>query len=591
MGRPAILKIDIIADSSKATSAMNAAGSAFSGLGNMGKSAFNAISTGVAVVTGAAAALTVSVVKTGIAYNTLQQKANASFTTILGSGEAATKTMDELTAFSKTSPFPKQAFIAATQQMLAFGISANKTIPILSAVQDATAAAGGSAQDLQDVVFIMSQISAAGKITGQDLMQFGQRGINAAELIGGQMGKTGADIKAEITKGSLGANEALDALTAGMSAKFGGASANVKKTWSGTVDRIKGGMRDIGSALVEPFISAKGGGLGVGWGNKLADLIRALIPLATKMGEAIAGWVGPLVDKVIPLVDSLVAKLKGGSDLGEMFKGVGGIAKTLSPLLALFGAQGLGSIAGMLGPLGKLIPTLNPVVAAIVAIVATTPELRDAFMQVLAAVKPLMPIITQLAGIIGKALAGAVKSLMPTFMTLVRIVAQLVEGLGPILGKVLTALSPLFDVLGQALDAILVALTPLIPPILKVADSLVSALLPIVVALAPLIMEVANVFVILVNAILPLMPLVTGLIDIVAKLAVFLFQNMAAALTVVVENLGKVVQAIGDAIAWVAKIVSAFIDANNGIGGAMKAIWAAITGAFSKAFDFSYRTS
>src|SRR5690606_33277294 len=137
-------------------------------------------------------------------------------TTLLGTAEAANEQMARLDEFARSSPFSKQTFIQAQQQMLAFGIEARKVVPYLDAMQDAVAAAGGSSQQLSEIAFVMAQISAAGKITGQDLIQFGQRGINAAELIGVAMGKTGAQIREEITAGTLGADQALDALAEGM---------------------------------------------------------------------------------------------------------------------------------------------------------------------------------------------------------------------------------------------------------------------------------------------------------------------------------------------------------------------------------------
>ena len=241
---------------------------------------------------GGMAALAGSVLKTGVSYNTLSQTSRAAFKTILGSGAAADKMMSDLAAFAKTSPFPRQAFIEATQQMLSFGVASNKVIPYLGSIQDAVAATGGSAQTLSEITLVMSQIQAAGKITGVDLMQFAQRGINAADLIGSQMGKTGTQIKEEIGKGTFDATKALDLMTAGMNKKFGGAADNVKQTWAGTTDRIKGAMRDMGSALVAPFIDPKGGGYAVKWGNQLATSLRQAIPAITTAMQGVASAIG-----------------------------------------------------------------------------------------------------------------------------------------------------------------------------------------------------------------------------------------------------------------------------------------------------------
>lgn len=259
------------------------------------REAFQSLATAATVVGGAMTALTVLVAKTGIEYNSLQQSSRAALSTLLGGAQAANAQMDKLDAFARTSPFAKTTFITAQQQMLAFGIESKKVIPYLDAIQDAVAAAGGSNQQIAEVSFIMAQISSASKITGQDLLQFGQRGINAAELIGSQMGKTGAEIKEEITAGTLGADEALDALAAGMKQKFEGAAANVKDTFAGAMDRVQAAWRDLSADLMKPLVDPNGGGALVGVLNWAADLMRAVqgLPEPIKLvGGALFAIVG-----------------------------------------------------------------------------------------------------------------------------------------------------------------------------------------------------------------------------------------------------------------------------------------------------------
>ncbi len=257
--------------------------------------AWNTVS-GVLIGAGAAVtALGAAALKTGIDYNGMQQQTRAALTTLLGSAEAANTQMDKLDAFARTSPFSKQVFLKAQQQMLAFGIEAKKAVPYLDAVQDAVAAAGGSGQTLGEIVYVMSQIRAAGKITAVDLLQFGQRGIDAATLIGSAMGMTGAEIRASITAGTLDASKALDALTHGMKDRFGGAAANVKNTWVGATDRIAAAWRDLASELAEPLIGKEGGGALVWLTNYGADLARTFerLPAPIKLGTvAIGGFAG-----------------------------------------------------------------------------------------------------------------------------------------------------------------------------------------------------------------------------------------------------------------------------------------------------------
>jgi tape measure domain-containing protein len=241
---------------------------------------------------GAVTAIGAAALKTGIEYNTLQQSSRAALTTLLGSAEAANAQMEKLDAFAKTSPFAKSTFITAQQQMLAFGIEAQKVVPYMEAINDAVAAAGGSSQDFGEIAFVLSQIQAAGKLTATDLMQLGQRGVNAAELIGSQMGKTGAQIKNDISAGTLDATAALDALTAGMSQKFDGASDNVKNTMVGAFDRVKAAWRDLSSELAEGLVSKEGGGLLVDATNQVADIARGFQSMDGPVKVALVGLTG-----------------------------------------------------------------------------------------------------------------------------------------------------------------------------------------------------------------------------------------------------------------------------------------------------------
>lgn len=264
-----------------ATKAGGAEKVASTSLGRLAQSAklqreeWTTVGTALLGVGGATTAIGVAALKTGVSYNSLQQTSRAALRTLTGSAEAANAQMDKLDAFAKTSPFAKDVFIRAQQQMLGFGIESRKVIPYLSAINDAVAATGGSNQDISELTRIFSQVQAASKITAVDLMQFGQRGVDAATLIGSQMGKTGAQIREEISDGTLDAGAALDALAAGMSQRFEGASANVKNTFAGAMDRVKAAWRDLSAELAAPLVGPEGGGLATAGLNALADTMRS----------------------------------------------------------------------------------------------------------------------------------------------------------------------------------------------------------------------------------------------------------------------------------------------------------------------------
>ena len=318
--------------------------------------AWNTAGTALTVFGGSITAVGAAALKTGIEYNTLQQTSRAAMKTLMGGAKEANAQMDKLDEFAKKSPFAKQVFIQAQQQLIGFGMSAEKVLPTLDAIQNAVAATGGGNQQIKEVVETMAKIQSASKITGQDLIEFGNRGIDAAGLIGSQMGKTGAQIREDITAGALGADQALDALTKGMDQKFGGAAANVKNTFEGALDRVKSAWRDLSASLAEPLVGKNGGGFAVAGLNALADAMRNFEKLPTPIkatGAALTGTVGAaslaaggfllMVPRIVE-TQKAFATLAGQDDL--VGKVAQGMTKLKGPMLAIAKIGGTAAVLG-----------------------------------------------------------------------------------------------------------------------------------------------------------------------------------------------------------------------------------------------------
>ncbi|WP_200329599.1 tape measure protein [Leucobacter sp. L43] len=304
------------------------------------REAWSTVGSGLTAVGVAVTGIGAAALSTGIQYNTLQQTTRAALSTLLGSASAANAQMDKLDAFARNSPFSKATFINAQQQMLAFGIEAKKVVPYLDAVQNAVAAAGGRNADIEGIVATMSKIQSSAKITAEDLNEFGGRGVNAAELIGSQMGKTGAQIREDITKGTIDAGQALDALAAGMSDTYAGAAENVKNTFEGSMDRVKAAWRDFSAELATPLVDPNGGGALVELLNWAADAMRAFedlpgpvkttVSVLTGLGGAAslgAGAAMLALPKWLEFKSALVDVGYSGSRLDAVMRGIGkGIA-------------------------------------------------------------------------------------------------------------------------------------------------------------------------------------------------------------------------------------------------------------------------
>lgn len=402
------------------------------------KGGLTAASVATGVLAGGTFALLKNLAQTGGAYNILQQNSRAALKTLMGGAKEANAQMDKLDAFAKNSPFAKDVFIGAQQQLLGFGVEAKKVIPIMDAVQQAVAATGGSSQDVAGIVDILAKIQSTGKMTAEDLNMLGGRGIDAATLIGNAMGKTGTQIREDISKGAIGAEEALDALTTGMKTKFDGATAAIKQQMTGATDRVKGASRDIGSILAEPFIRKNGGGRMVEWTNQFADLLRAIEKQAGPVVTMLTGRLNPAFNQMSEfLVEAKNAV--NGFDVGNLEWDIAKLAGHAPGIAAV--SAGFFAMGTQLPILRNLGFAINPLAAGISALVLASPELRSVLMDALEAGKPLLPVLAELASTMSGALSSAIEKSVPLLDTGV-----------DALGSMVDVAVPLIDIVGSMVE-------------------------------------------------------------------------------------------------------------------------------------------
>lgn len=441
----------------------------FHSLGRSAKASLQVAATAAAATTVGVAALGKNTLSTGLAYNAMQQNANAALKTMLGSQKAVNEQMEKLGKLAQNSPFSKATFISAQQQLIAFGVEVEKVIPLLDAMQNAVAASGGGSQQLADLAFVVAQIKAAGKITGQDLIQLGQRGINAAEIIGKAFGKSSAEVKAMISKNQIDADQAIDALTKGMMEKFGGATDAIKQQWSGAADRIKAANRDIGADLGKMFIDPAGGGRAVEWGNKLADVLRTF---QKRLREAQGG----VEDFLSPAFNSISKGLDAANNALKKFDAAraGAQLEKLTSYTPLIGGTTAALMTFALQPIpviGQLASAMGPLTVGVAALIAASPELRKAGSAFGEAFKPGE-----------KILASTAKQLADLAIRLIKDLSPALESGAKGLGTFLTNISPL----APALVSVLSALAPVATAGAELAAAFANLPTPVLAAVTAL---------------------------------------------------------------------------------------------------------
>jgi tape measure domain-containing protein len=138
--------------------------------------------------------------------------------------------------------------VGAEKMMLGFNIQAEDTIKYLKAISDISM---GESSKFNSLTLAFSQMSAAGKLMGQDLNQMINAGFNPLQIISEKTGKSIATLKDEMSKGAVSAEMVqqafIDATSAG--GKFYNMSENASKTINGQLSMMQDALDSVFNEL------------------------------------------------------------------------------------------------------------------------------------------------------------------------------------------------------------------------------------------------------------------------------------------------------------------------------------------------------
>ena len=162
--------------------------------------------------------------------------------------DMAGQLIPQIKEFAKISPLEFSDVTAATQMMLGFNIEAEKVPRYLQAIGDVSM---GNTQKFNSMTLAFSQMSAAGKLMGQDLNQMINAGFNPLQIMSEKTGKSIATLKDEMSKGAISAEMVqqafIDATSAG--GRFYNMSENASKTINGQLSMMQDALDSVFNEL------------------------------------------------------------------------------------------------------------------------------------------------------------------------------------------------------------------------------------------------------------------------------------------------------------------------------------------------------
>ena len=286
--------------------------------------------------------------KTGIGLAAQLQQDTIAIKSFTGSVESANALIQQVRDFAASTPFQLNDLIAASKQLLAFGVSADKVRGTLHVLGNLAAASGANIGELAQ---IFGKIKSQGKVMGETLNQLAERGIPVISALAAHFKVPEEAIRDMVSKGKVSFNDFEAAMVSlgGEGGKFGNLMAEQADTLSGKWSTFKDKVNDlaitIGQALLPMMTELLNVGFAVvDWIQGL-DMDTVKFTASVVAGVAAFGLTIKIISKVIKAVRSFITALRAlaaAKATAMAFSGPAGWA-----MLAGAGIAAAGAVVGI----------------------------------------------------------------------------------------------------------------------------------------------------------------------------------------------------------------------------------------------------
>ena len=212
------------------------------------------------------------------------EQSEAALTSFLGSKEKADQMMESFKEMAATTPIDLETLSSSTQTMLGFGVSAETAGKMMHVLGDIS---GGNTQKFQSLSLAFSQMSSAGRLMGQDLLQMINAGFNPLTEMSRQTGKSIAELKEEMSKGAISSQQVTEAFISATEegGRFHGMLKAQSQGLASSFAKLKGAMNGMYNELGKESEGAIKGAV-----DLAASLARNYQDVALALASVTAGY-------------------------------------------------------------------------------------------------------------------------------------------------------------------------------------------------------------------------------------------------------------------------------------------------------------
>ena len=194
---------------------------------------------------------------------------------LTGSAEKAKQIIQELQQLGAVTPFTSTELIDAAKRLQAFGVETNKVVETTRRLADVSGATGA---ELQTLVTAYGQVQAKGRLQGEELLQFQERGIALQAELRKMYGLSGDEFQKALQKGRIGAEAVEVAIVRLTSAggKYANGAIAQSDTLAGKFSTLTDGVEQLARTI----------------GQKLSPIIKTVLSQAIDAINQINNLIG-----------------------------------------------------------------------------------------------------------------------------------------------------------------------------------------------------------------------------------------------------------------------------------------------------------
>ena len=121
---------------------------------------------------------------------------------LTGSAEKAGQIIKDLQQLGAATPFTSTELIDSAKRLQAFGVETNKVVETTRRLADVSGATGA---ELQGLVTAYGQVQAKGRLQGEELLQFQERGVALQQVLREEYNLSGEEFQKALEKGRISA--------------------------------------------------------------------------------------------------------------------------------------------------------------------------------------------------------------------------------------------------------------------------------------------------------------------------------------------------------------------------------------------------